>query len=120
MWQQFKVNHDTGEATPIADPKSATSDLAGAQAAENIFTFWAGDWPDDEQEQHEIAEETVRANGGRVLRVILGLPRFQIKPNPTGGACGRCYCVVDGNSRRCKTFYWRDGHAVEVDCGRSC
>jgi len=119
MWQQFKVNHDTGETEPLMQPQSETGDLGSTTTAKNIFTFWAADWPEKEEEQHKIAEETIRANRGRVVRVILGLPGPQINPNPTG-VCGGCYCVIDGNSRRCETFYWRDGHAVVVDCGRSC
>ncbi|MDD9993903.1 MAG: hypothetical protein OXP75_19060 [Rhodospirillales bacterium] len=79
--------------------------------------FWTGDWPKDPQEQHKIAEETIPVNNGRVLRVTLGLNLDRtVKPNPAG-SFGRCFCLIEGNTRRCEGPYIRDGHTVWVVCG---
>lgn len=116
MWQTFQLNHDTGNWNTLDDPKP----VADEQISDNVFIFWAGSWPEEHEEQHEIAEAIIKANHGRVLRVTLGARLVNaMNPNSTT-SCGRCFCVIDENGRQCEGGYQRNGHVIWVKCSGSC
>lgn len=119
MWSRFKVNDNTGDLDQISAPTPDIGSMADDQATDDTFILWTGDWPKDEREQHEIAEELIRANNGHVLRVTLGMT-FTSEKNSAGACGGRCFCVIDSDGSRCEGKYQRLGHVIWTRCPGDC
>lgn len=105
---------------PSWPSKTCRGQYRHKHASDNAFIFWTGDWPEDQDKQHKIAEAIIRANRGRVLRVTLGASLSNIVNLHPTDTCGRCFCVIDGNGRQCEGGYQRNGHIIWVQCPGSC
>ena len=121
MWQAFKFDYGTGDVSPVSEPADSPDALA-VDLDDDNFIFWNSDIPDDEDEQHKIAEELIKINNGRVLRVMLGVTINVQALGRSNGSCGRCACVVEANGRRyCETYVEiRRGVVIPIRCRGSC
>lgn len=88
---------------------------------ENTYVFYTGELSEDISEQNKLIEDVFKANGNKINRVTIGLNMCE-KDEVSPSSCpGRCFCVVEGGSRRCETYYCNsNGYCWWVPCGMGC
>lgn len=124
MWSavQLAKDHSSWRKLASADDVAAlqSNNLAEASAGD-VYYFWDAEFPAAPEEMQKLYDEMVAANGGVEIRVIVGASLSHLdSKNPESACSGQCFCVVQGNSRRCEVCYQGGGGPVCVPCGSSC
>lgn len=124
MWNlvKLKLNGDweeLGSFETLENAKSQTSLLN--EEKDSLFYFWGAEMPSDKIEQEKIANEVFDVNEGKVIRLTLGLDFSPSSNKEALSKCGRCFCVITPDKRRCEGSYCNaDGVCWWVDCGSGC
>lgn len=109
-WTVVEENIDEASLDKVANLDSST------------YIFPAGRPPEDVDAQNAIIKQTVKINDGRILRASVGVKISAPEKIEGFSSCpGRCFCVIDGSSRRCETYYCNgNGYCWWVPCGMGC
>lgn len=122
MWVLAKHSQDNDEWEDLEafdDLTGATTSLTARDDQSNLYVFWKGHYPEDKDERHEVIEQMIKVNNGRILSVF---PGMQVKVEPISTLCGcsgRCFCVNDEDGCHCGCSYCRPNGCIWIRCNNT-
>jgi len=124
MWQLAKLESgewkELGKHENLEQAKS--SQKTSSEDQKDVFYFWAGEFPSDEDESIKLFDQINEANDGRINRITIGLKLDSVSKDGSLSMCpGSCFCVVAHGKRRCETYFCSvSGVCSWIDCGMGC
>lgn len=124
MWSALKLAEDHQRWEKLAesiDLESLKSLSNQSDSGERVYYFWDAPFPSDPNKLQELYNEMVDANGGIDIKVIVGATIDHLDNELSASTCGgKCFCVIQGSSRRCEVCYQGGGGPICVACGTAC